>query len=212
MGIKQVIDVKSSGSAVSDFSTGDYMQSARSSKDGWLLCDGAIISRTTYAALFSIISTAFGVGDGSTTFTLPDFRGRVFGAIGLGATLTNRILGEYIGEEEHLLTGNESGIKKHTHGYVNNKPALQNNNTTAPNNGSAGALPYVRDSNGSTYNDGNFDGGRFYNDGGTFHSAADMDWVQKQSAIIKDIENENAIEKHNTMQPTLFGGNIFIKY
>ena len=41
---------------------------------GWLLCDGAAVSRTTYSALFSVVGTAFGPGDGSTTFNLPDFR------------------------------------------------------------------------------------------------------------------------------------------
>lgn len=44
--------------------------------DGWLLCNGSAISRTTYAALFEAISTAHGTGDGSTTFNLPDYRGR----------------------------------------------------------------------------------------------------------------------------------------
>lgn len=42
---------------------------------GWLECDGAAVSRTTYAALFAAVGTAWGVGDGSTTFNLPDFRG-----------------------------------------------------------------------------------------------------------------------------------------
>ncbi len=42
---------------------------------GWLLCQGQTVSRTTYAALFAAIGTAFGVGDGSTTFGLPDMRG-----------------------------------------------------------------------------------------------------------------------------------------
>jgi microcystin-dependent protein len=44
---------------------------------GFLLCDGSAISRTTYAALFTACSTAFGAGDASTTFNLPDGRGRV---------------------------------------------------------------------------------------------------------------------------------------
>lgn len=44
---------------------------------GWLECNGAAISRTTYADLFSAIGTTWGVGDGSTTFNLPDFRGTV---------------------------------------------------------------------------------------------------------------------------------------
>ena len=47
-----------------------------SAPTGWLLCNGATISRTTYANLFAAISTAHGSGDGSTTFHLPDLRGR----------------------------------------------------------------------------------------------------------------------------------------
>lgn len=42
--------------------------------DGWLICDGSQVSRTTYSDLFSVIGTTFGSGDGSTTFTLPDMR------------------------------------------------------------------------------------------------------------------------------------------
>ncbi len=53
---------------------------------GYLLCDGAEVSRATYAALFTAIGTAWGTGDGSTTFHLPDLRGRflrgVDGAVG----------------------------------------------------------------------------------------------------------------------------------
>lgn len=43
---------------------------------GWLLCDGSLVSRATYADLFAVIGTTHGVGDGSTTFGLPDLRGR----------------------------------------------------------------------------------------------------------------------------------------
>jgi len=45
---------------------------------GWLLCNGAAVSRTTYARLFTNISTAYGIGNGTTTFNLPDMRGRTF--------------------------------------------------------------------------------------------------------------------------------------
>ena len=48
-----------------------------SAPTGWLFCDGSAISRSTYATLFGIISTSYGVGDGSSTFNLPDIRGRV---------------------------------------------------------------------------------------------------------------------------------------
>lgn len=41
--------------------------------EGWLQCDGAVVSRTKYAALFAVIGTKYGSGDGSTTFNLPNF-------------------------------------------------------------------------------------------------------------------------------------------
>lgn len=43
---------------------------------GFLYCDGSAVSRTTYAGLFAVVGTTFGSGDGSTTFNLPDLRGR----------------------------------------------------------------------------------------------------------------------------------------
>lgn len=46
-----------------------------SAPSGWLKCDGSNVSRTTYADLFAAISTRWGVGDGSTTFRLPELRG-----------------------------------------------------------------------------------------------------------------------------------------
>lgn len=59
---------------------------------GYILSYGQAISRTTYAALFAVIGTIFGAGDGSTTFNLPDKRGRAsFGADNMGGTAANRI-------------------------------------------------------------------------------------------------------------------------
>jgi microcystin-dependent protein len=64
---------------------GDLKPTARDSAPaGWLLCDGAAISRTTYAALFTAIGTKYGVGDGSTTFNVPNLKGKV--PIGLDST------------------------------------------------------------------------------------------------------------------------------
>lgn len=48
-----------------------------SAPDGYLMCDGSAVSRETYATLFGVVSTAFGVGDGSTTFNVPDMRTRL---------------------------------------------------------------------------------------------------------------------------------------
>ena len=51
------------------------MYSGTSAPSGWLMCDGAAVSRTTYSRLFSIDGTTYGTGDGSTTFNVPDLRG-----------------------------------------------------------------------------------------------------------------------------------------
>lgn len=60
--------------------------------NGWLLCYGQAISRTAYAGLFLAIGTAYGVGDGSTTFNLPDLRGRaLFGKDDMGGAAANRL-------------------------------------------------------------------------------------------------------------------------
>ena len=98
---------------ISDYNigiTGEYKLIARINDYGnWLICDGRAISRTTYSALFNAIGTSFGAGDGSITFNLPDFRGRVAGAIGQGSGLTNRTLGNNLGTETHTLSSSEVG-------------------------------------------------------------------------------------------------------
>lgn len=61
----------------------------KTAPEGWLLCDGSAVSRTTYANLYAVIGTTYGAGNGSTTFTLPDLRGRVAagaGSAALGST------------------------------------------------------------------------------------------------------------------------------
>lgn len=80
---------------------------------GWLDCNGAAVSRTVYAALFAEVGTAYGAGDGSTTFNLPDCRGRALLGAGSGSGLTARSRGGTGGAETHPLTGGENGV--HTH-------------------------------------------------------------------------------------------------
>lgn len=93
---------------------------------GWLLCFGQTISRTTYAALFAAIGTSYGTGDGTTTFNLPDLRGRVpAGKDDMGGSAASRLtnatmtpdgvtLGAVGGEQTHTLTTPEIPAHNHT--------------------------------------------------------------------------------------------------
>lgn len=83
---------------------------------GWLECQGAAVNRVTYATLFGVIGTDYGVGDASTTFNLPNMQRRVMvGRGGSGtATLANTRFATG-GEETHTLTTAE--MPAHTHSY-----------------------------------------------------------------------------------------------
>jgi microcystin-dependent protein len=81
---------------------------------GFLLCDGAPVSRTQYVALFATLQIMFGGGDGINTFNLPDLRGRVVIAAGQGSGLTIRAIGQLVGEETHVLTTQEMPSHQHT--------------------------------------------------------------------------------------------------
>lgn len=77
-----------------------------SAPDYWLMCDGAAVSRTTYEDLFATIGTTYGEGDGSTTFNVPDLRGRM--AVGYDSAQTEFAeLGKTGGSKTRTLsTGN----------------------------------------------------------------------------------------------------------
>ena len=98
--VDQVIDITVSEGA----QPGDYKMIAGSTiPDGWLLCNGAAVSRTTYAKLFAAIGTRYGSGNGSTTFNLPNFNGRHV----LGTTNTGN-LGSYVSAGLPDITGSIS--------------------------------------------------------------------------------------------------------
>lgn len=87
---------------------------------GWLYCEGQAVSRTTYAELFAAISTTHGVGNNSTTFNVPDMRGRA----PIGAGTGTAPYGAYHhspstkgGAEQHVLTTAEMPV--HNHGVYN---------------------------------------------------------------------------------------------
>jgi microcystin-dependent protein len=81
---------------------------------GWLACDGSAVSRTTYSRLFAAIGTTWGAGNGSTTFNVPDLRGRAPIGAGTGSGLTARTLAATGGAETVTLTTTEMPAHSHT--------------------------------------------------------------------------------------------------
>jgi microcystin-dependent protein len=89
---------------------------------GWAFCYGQAVSRTTYAAAFAVLGTANGAGDGSTTFNLPDLRGRVVaGKDDMGGVSADRLtselfdadattFGRALGNQAHFLTTSEAPV------------------------------------------------------------------------------------------------------
>lgn len=100
------------------------MYGAAAAPTGWLLCDGTPVSRTTYAALFTAISTTYGAGDGSTTFNLPDLRQRF--PLGKAASGTGNTLGGTGGAIDHTHTSaaHTHTVASHTHTLSDNGYAL----------------------------------------------------------------------------------------
>lgn len=93
------------------FSSGMLMAFAGSSApSGWLICDGTAVSRATYSALFGVIGTTYGVGDGSTTFNLPQGVNNTM--VGQGGTIVAS-LGSTAGASTHTISSAE--LPTHTH-------------------------------------------------------------------------------------------------
>ena len=103
---------------------------------GWLLCDGTAVSRETYANLFTAIGTAFGSGDGSTTFNVPDMRECTVKGAGLyGGTVGAHVDADGLAVGEFL----DDRVQSHTHTYTERY----------------NAMGYVQGGTVEMYNDGN---------------------------------------------------------
>lgn len=130
-----------------------YAGAATGIPAGWLICDGGAVSRSTYADLHTVLKDAagtnsypFGSGDGSTTFNVPDMRGRFpLGKDNMGGTSADRVtatqadnVGQGAGADKHTLTTPE--MPSHTH--------VQNQHRHASANGDGFVTYGVNDSGG----------------------------------------------------------------
>lgn len=108
--------------------------------DGWLFCYGQAISRTDFSVLFTMIGTTYGVGDGSSTFNVPDCRGRVAaGKDDMGGTAAGRLtaiagpLGSAGGAQTVAMT--EAQMPEHTHGATTASGGVHSHTGTAASGG-----------------------------------------------------------------------------
>lgn len=116
----QVLTADSSAGAgiswgtVSGVPTGSLTAYAGSTApSGWLLCEGQAVSRATYSSLFSILSTTYGSGDGSTTFNLPDLRSRFIAGKGTGTW--SDALAETGGTKDAVVVSHTHTLPSHSH-------------------------------------------------------------------------------------------------
>lgn len=125
---------------------------------GWLNCDGSAISRTTFSDLFTAIGTAFGSGDGTTTFNIPDFRGRFLRGLNGGAgrdpgasSRTAMASGGNVGD--NIGTVQDSGVVQHTHTIGAKSPTTAIVGTTSVLSGistSSGSNTAIGDNSGGS--------------------------------------------------------------
>lgn len=140
----------------------------QSAPSGWLMCDGATVSRSEFAGLFAVIGTAYGAGDGVTTFRLPDLRTRVpLGADAerargtTGGTESNTLGTEHLPSHNHSMAHTHSIA--HDHGAVttssngnHDHAVLRSDGTGTGTNGALarGSATNQTSSNSSVTNEG----------------------------------------------------------
>jgi microcystin-dependent protein len=131
-------------------------------ESGWLQCNGAAVSRTSYAALFALLSTTYGAGDGSTTFNLPDARGRAIFGIDDSASRIGTIVAGTIGSSGGTetvalslanLAAHDHGGTTSTTGAHSHGGATQQNNVNHTHSGTTGAQSNDHLHSGTTGNE-----------------------------------------------------------
>jgi microcystin-dependent protein len=168
----------------------------------YVLPYGQAISRTTYADLFALLSTTYGVGDGSTTFNVPDLRGRVIaGQDDMGGSSANRLtglsgglngdtLGAVGGAETHTLATTE--LASHTHGVSGNTGGQSNTHTHSYTD------KYVQNSGTGTTGGGSISDNQASDSSTTGNASADH-----THAISLTSAAAGGGGAHNNVQPTI---------
>lgn len=176
-------------------------------RNGWLLCNGQQVNRSTYSELFALIGTTFGSGDGVNTFNVPNADGRVLGNVGGG-----RGNGDMVGSETNTLTA--SNLPAHTH-----------SGTTTSNGAHTHAITDPGHTHTQTTINDDFNNSGENPPGFTADSAGSRTWNNINSSTTGITIQSNGAHTHtfttdggaglagsafSVMQPTLFVGYTFI--
>lgn len=163
--------------------------------EDWLPCLGQAVSRTFYHELFAKFGTIYGSGDGSTTFNLPNYGGRV--PVGLDENDTDfDTLGETLGEKRHTLTTQEMPKHKHFNGYKFN-------------DGSGSSWSYrvthgVKDGNTDGTSDGETGGGQSHNN---IQPSIVANYIVKAKTSSHTITTSNVMTVHNESDVNTYSTN-----
>lgn len=138
--------------------------------DGWLLADGSAVSRTDYEDLFTAIGVTYGIGDGSTTFNVPNLKGRV--VVGLdGADTAFDALGETGGTATHTHTATTDSSGAHTHTVASHTHTGPSHTHTGPSHTHSGPSHTHSISSDGSHNHDSAGGGSFLPGGATAFTA-----------------------------------------
>ena len=189
------------------FTIGDYKYSATTTDaNGWLFCNGRSLLISDYPELYDVIGDAFGAGEGE--FNLPDYRGSVLGAVGQSdaSDATNHPLGQFTGTEKHTLTIPE--MPTHNHTGTTNSAGNHTHGVTDP--GHSHTYLGIQSQNvGGIGTDAAENSPRPTETSGTSFTEISINQAGAHTHTFTT-DNTGGSLPHNNMQPTLFGGNVFI--
>lgn len=169
---------------------------------GWLLCYGQAVSRSTYAALFGAIGTTYGTGDGSTTFNVPDLRGRVSAGVeAMGGSAAGRIGNAVTGSMASVALGGVGGEAYHTLNQTELPSVTPTGTVTATATASAPTAT-VTGNNGGAVN-GALGGFAQTNGGNNQAIAAPVSAPTVTVSATLSMNSFGANGQHNNIQPTM---------
>ncbi len=164
----------------------------------WAFCNGSVLAISTNQALFALLGTTYG-GNGMTTFSLPDLRGRTVIGQGAGPGLSQRIIGEVVGAPTETLTLNQ--LPAHTHiAQITAGTASGSATLYGVNSGGGSATPggnYLAEDNGA--------GSTAYASSGTpvAMNGGSAAITNVQAVTTVSIGSNGGSQAHTNMQPSL---------